>query len=113
MGSVLAISSCHIRQEGRLFIFSQWCFEVDVSSSLNYSPLQNPRRRSRPLDPVSQRLRLCLDPVIATQLLQLGDHLPTIFTSLIFEYDDKVLPSIGNEVLKVVVAQFLSELPLG
>jgi len=34
------------------------------------------------------------------------DHLPTIFTSLGLEYDEKVLPSIGNEVLKAVVAQF-------
>ncbi|KAF8686228.1 hypothetical protein HU200_043610 [Digitaria exilis] len=34
------------------------------------------------------------------------EHLPTIFTSLGLEYDDKVLPSIGNEVLKAVVAQF-------
>ncbi|KAJ8493657.1 hypothetical protein OPV22_015378 [Ensete ventricosum] len=33
-------------------------------------------------------------------------HLPTIFTSLGTEYDEKVLPSIGNEVLKSVVAQF-------
>uniref|UniRef100_M8BB60 Prohibitin n=1 Tax=Aegilops tauschii TaxID=37682 RepID=M8BB60_AEGTA len=33
-------------------------------------------------------------------------NLPTIFTSLGLEYDDKVLPSIGNEVLKAVVAQF-------
>jgi prohibitin 1 len=33
-------------------------------------------------------------------------RLPEIFTSLGLEYDDKVLPSIGNEVLKAVVAQF-------
>ncbi|XP_008803906.1 prohibitin-3, mitochondrial-like [Phoenix dactylifera] len=33
-------------------------------------------------------------------------RLPTIFTSLGIEYDEKVLPSIGNEVLKAVVAQF-------
>ncbi|XP_008809412.1 prohibitin-3, mitochondrial-like [Phoenix dactylifera] len=33
-------------------------------------------------------------------------RLPTIFTSLGTEYDEKVLPSIGNEVLKAVVAQF-------
>nr|QBA18453.1 prohibitin 3 [Lilium pumilum] len=33
-------------------------------------------------------------------------NLPTIFKSLGLEYDDKVLPSIGNEVLKAVVAQF-------
>ncbi|KAJ6820170.1 prohibitin-3, mitochondrial-like [Iris pallida] len=34
------------------------------------------------------------------------DKLPTIFKSLGTEYDEKVLPSIGNEVLKAVVAQF-------
>jgi len=33
-------------------------------------------------------------------------QLPTIFKSLGTEYDEKVLPSIGNEVLKAVVAQF-------
>ncbi|XP_042515632.1 prohibitin-3, mitochondrial-like [Macadamia integrifolia] len=33
-------------------------------------------------------------------------RLPTIFKTLGVEYDEKVLPSIGNEVLKAVVAQF-------
>lgn len=33
-------------------------------------------------------------------------RLPTIFQHLGLEYDEKVLPSIGNEVLKAVVAQF-------
>lgn len=33
-------------------------------------------------------------------------HLPHIFKTLGLEYDEKVLPSIGNEVLKAVVAQF-------
>lgn len=32
--------------------------------------------------------------------------LPTIFKTLGIDYDDRVLPSIGNEVLKAVVAQF-------
>lgn len=32
--------------------------------------------------------------------------LPNIFKTLGLEYDEKVLPSIGNEVLKAVVAQF-------
>ncbi|XP_068662487.1 prohibitin-3, mitochondrial-like [Aristolochia californica] len=32
--------------------------------------------------------------------------LPRIFKNLGLEYDEKVLPSIGNEVLKAVVAQF-------
>ncbi|KAH9322250.1 hypothetical protein KI387_016889 [Taxus chinensis] len=34
------------------------------------------------------------------------EHLPRIFQMLGLEYDEKVLPSIGNEVLKSVVAQF-------
>ncbi|PSS35277.1 Prohibitin-3 like [Actinidia chinensis var. chinensis] len=33
-------------------------------------------------------------------------YLPRIFQTLGLEYDEKVLPSIGNEVLKAVVAQF-------
>ncbi|XP_021736100.1 prohibitin-3, mitochondrial-like [Chenopodium quinoa] len=34
------------------------------------------------------------------------NRLPHIFQTLGLEYDEKVLPSIGNEVLKAVVAQF-------
>jgi hypothetical protein len=34
------------------------------------------------------------------------DALPEIFTTLGLDYDDRVLPSITNEVLKAVVAQF-------
>ncbi|KAK7271559.1 hypothetical protein RJT34_27563 [Clitoria ternatea] len=34
------------------------------------------------------------------------NNLPTIVQNLGLEYDEKVLPSIGNEVLKAVVAQF-------
>ncbi|MED6142936.1 Prohibitin-3, mitochondrial [Stylosanthes scabra] len=34
------------------------------------------------------------------------NRLPTIVQNLGLEYDEKVLPSIGNEVLKAVVAQF-------
>ena len=33
-------------------------------------------------------------------------RLPVIVQNLGLEYDEKVLPSIGNEVLKAVVAQF-------
>lgn len=33
-------------------------------------------------------------------------RLPDIYRTLGLEYDEKVLPSIGNEVLKAVVAQF-------
>ncbi|XP_077224689.1 prohibitin-3, mitochondrial-like [Tasmannia lanceolata] len=34
------------------------------------------------------------------------DRLPTIYKTLGTDYDEKVLPSIGNEVLKAVVAHF-------
>merc|ERR1712080_554021 len=33
-------------------------------------------------------------------------HLPNIYTTLGVDYDDRVLPSITNEVLKAVVAEF-------
>lgn len=34
------------------------------------------------------------------------DHLPKIYQNLGMDYDERVLPSIGNEVLKSIVAQF-------
>ena len=34
------------------------------------------------------------------------DKLPTIFQTLGMDYDERILPSIVNEVLKSVVAQF-------
>jgi len=34
------------------------------------------------------------------------EHIPTIFKEIGIDYDDRVLPSIGNEVLKAVVAQY-------
>ncbi|KAH8835388.1 prohibitin [Flagelloscypha sp. PMI_526] len=34
------------------------------------------------------------------------EHLPRIYQSLGLDYDERVLPSIGNEVLKSIVAQF-------
>lgn len=33
-------------------------------------------------------------------------HLPKIYQSLGLDYDERVLPSIGNEILKSIVAQF-------
>ena len=33
-------------------------------------------------------------------------ELPAIYQNLGMDYDDRVLPSIGNEVLKAIVAQF-------
>jgi len=37
------------------------------------------------------------------------EFLPDIFSNLGLDYDERVLPSIGNEVLKAVVAQFNAE----
>merc|ERR1719171_559495 len=37
------------------------------------------------------------------------DHLPDIFSQYGLDYDERVLPSIGNEVLKAVVAQYNAE----
>jgi len=37
------------------------------------------------------------------------EFLPDIFSSLGVDYDERVLPSIGNEVLKAVVAQYNAE----
>ena len=34
------------------------------------------------------------------------EHLSRIYQSLGMDYDERVLPSIGNEVLKSIVAQF-------
>lgn len=34
------------------------------------------------------------------------NNLPTIYRRLGLDYDERVLPSIGNEVLKATVAQF-------
>merc|ERR1719453_268048 len=37
------------------------------------------------------------------------EFLPQIFSNLGIDYDERVLPSIGNEVLKAVVAQYNAE----
>ncbi|CAN1298638.1 Prohibitin-3, mitochondrial, partial [Linum perenne] len=52
-------------------------------------------------------LALCLD--VVCHALHSEDEVtrsPYIYQHLGLEYDEKVLPSIGNEVLKAVVAQF-------
>ncbi len=36
-----------------------------------------------------------------------GDSLPKIFTNLGMDYEERVLPSIINEVLKAVVVSFV------
>ncbi|WFC93904.1 Prohibitin-1, subunit of the prohibitin complex (Phb1p-Phb2p) [Malassezia brasiliensis] len=53
---------------------------------------------SKDLQMVTLSLRVLSRPDIA--------HLPQIYQSLGTDYDERVLPSIGNEVLKAIVAQF-------
>eukprot|EP00127_Corallochytrium_limacisporum_P007492 Clim_evm14s253 gene=Clim_evmTU14s253 len=53
---------------------------------------------SKDLQNVSITLRILYRPYLTA--------LPTIYQTLGIDYDERVLPSIGNEVLKAVVAQF-------
>ncbi|KAH8120254.1 prohibitin [Phellopilus nigrolimitatus] len=53
---------------------------------------------SKDLQMVSITLRVLSRPDV--------EHLPKIYQSLGMDYDERVLPSIGNEVLKSIVAQF-------
>ena len=41
------------------------------------------------------------------------DKLPSIYKQVGADYDDRVLPSLGNEVLKAVVAQVKKNIPSG
>jgi len=53
---------------------------------------------SKDLQNVNITLRILFRPV--------ADKLPNIYTTLGLDYDDRVLPSVTNEVLKAVVAEF-------
>lgn len=53
------------------------------------------------LQNVSLTLRLLHRPKV--------ENLPQIFTNLGLDYDERILPSIGNEVLKSIVAQYDAE----
>lgn len=53
---------------------------------------------SKDLQMVTLSLRVLSRPDVA--------HLPQIYRSLGQDYDERVLPSIGNEVLKATVAQY-------
>lgn len=53
---------------------------------------------SKDLQMVSLTLRVLHRPDVT--------HLPQIYQNLGLDYDERILPSIGNEVLKAIVAQF-------
>jgi len=67
----------------------------DVRSNPRNIPVITP---SKDLQTVNITLRLLYRPRV--------ENLPTIFNHLGLDYDERVLPSIGNEVLKAIVAQF-------
>jgi prohibitin 1 len=58
------------------------------------------------LEPSLLRASLALQRVLSRPE---EEFLPDIFSSLGLDYDERVLPSIGNEVLKAVVAQYNAE----
>jgi prohibitin 1 len=53
---------------------------------------------SRDMQMVSLTLRVLYKPNV--------ERLPVIYQTLGTDYDERILPSIGNEVLKAIVAQF-------
>merc|ERR1719330_2190383 len=56
---------------------------------------------TKDLQMVNIKLRVLWRPIV--------EKLPKIFKDLGLDYDERVLPSIGNEVLKSVVAQYNAE----
>jgi len=74
-------------------------FEVPIIYNVRTRPrdIASPTG-SKDLQMVNITLRILYKPVVA--------QLPIIYQTLGTDYDDRVLPSIANEVLKSVVAQF-------
>lgn len=56
---------------------------------------------TKDLQMVNIRLRVLFHPI--------PERLPTIYRELGFDYDERVLPSISNEILKAVVAEYKAE----
>ncbi|KAJ3089527.1 Prohibitin-1, subunit of the prohibitin complex (Phb1p-Phb2p) [Quaeritorhiza haematococci] len=86
--------------EGTHFLIPWWqrAFIFDVRTKpRNISTTTS----SRDMQTVSLTLRLLHRPDY--------EKLPLIYQSLGLDYDDRVLPSIGNEVLKAIIAQFNPE----
>lgn len=74
-----------------------------IQRNINFDVRIRPRNiatttGSKDLQQVSLTLRVLSRPDVR--------HLPKIYQTLGSDYDERVLPSIGNEVLKAIVAQF-------
>ena len=75
------------------------CFSQPIIYDIRARPKNVPTiTGSKDLQNVNITLRILFRPQ--------PDALPNIYTTLGVDYEDRVLPSITNEVLKAVVAQF-------
>lgn len=86
-----------VYDEGLHFVipFLQWpiIYDVRISPSLHRT-----ETASKDLQTIRLSVRVLHQPVI--------EKLPWIFSQVGLDYAERVLPSIGNEVLKAVVAEF-------
>mmetsp|Transcript_28978 Transcript_28978/g.51815 ORF Transcript_28978/g.51815 Transcript_28978/m.51815 type:complete len:275 (-) Transcript_28978:1430-2254(-) len=86
--------------EGMHFVIPgiQWPIFFDIRT--NFKTI-NSKTGTKDLQTVNIDLRILYRPDT--------EHLPGIYLNLGKDYDDRVLPSIGNEVLKSIVAQYNAE----
>jgi prohibitin 1 len=77
------------------YVYLMLC--VDESLWVNYKNIST-TTGSKDLQMVTITLRVLSRPDV--------EHLSNIYQSLGMDYDERVLPSIGNEILKSIVAQF-------
>jgi prohibitin 1 len=76
----------------------QWPIFFDIRTT---SKTINSRTGTKDLQTVNIDLRILYKPDV--------EYLPTIYRNLGRDYEERVVPSIGNEVLKAVVAQYNAE----
>merc|ERR1719215_2575751 len=89
-----------VRNEGTHFMipFVQRPLVLDVRTKAREIPSVT---GTKDLQMVNIKLRVLWRPVV--------EELPRLYKELGTDFDDRVLPSIGNEVLKSVVAQYNAE----
>ena len=86
--------------EGLHFVvpFIQWPIFFDIRTT---PKVINSKTGTKDLQMVNIDLRLLYKPDL--------EYLPSIYLNLSMDYAERVLPSIGNEVLKSIVAQYNAE----
>jgi len=90
-----------------------WCSCIDARHYLNVFRPKLERIKPAPRISLLSPWLVILVQVVTINLRVLSrpeeEFLPENFSNLGLDYDERVLPSIGNEVLKAVVAQFNAE----